>query len=275
MYSPLLVLASQAARQGGLLARAQRDRLHRVESKTDRADLVSEVDRQVEQELRTMLLLNRPDDGFLGEEAGEKAIDDPDGGRWIVDPIDGTLNYLSGFAYYCTSVAWEKAGKVEVAAIYDPEQDVLYTARRGQGAWSNGLALRVSNQNHLADAMLATGFRFETDQDQHQRVMQRLTHMVAKVRGVRRPGAAALDLAHLACGHFDGFWECGLKPWDAAAAILLIREAGGLVSDGHGQPYKLGDPLIVASNPTLHPTLLQAIKDADAKPLFTSALATD
>ncbi|MFH1811074.1 MAG: inositol monophosphatase family protein [Pseudomonadota bacterium] len=251
-------LAVQAAREGGRMARFHAGRVTEVGQKKDRADLVTAIDREVETRLREILLGACPDHAFFGEEHGARGEGRH---RWLVDPIDGTLNFVSGFPYYCTSVALEVDGAIEVAALYDPERDELFTARRGHGAWLNGAPIKVTSTARLQDAMLATGYNYRPDEDEVRATMQRVTRVVARSRAVRRVGAAALDLAYVAAGRFDGFWEGGLNPWDVAAAWLLVEEAGGRMSDLDGAAFALNAPLVVASNGVFHDELLGALCD--------------
>lgn len=253
----MLQLAIQAALEGGRIARFHAGRLAEVGHKRDRADLVTAIDREIETRLRALILGACPDHAFMGEEHGASG---QGRSRWLVDPIDGTLNFVSGFPYYCTSVALEVDGRVEVAALYDPTREQLFTARRGQGAWRNGAPLRVTATAALADAMLATGYNYDPDEAKVQATLARVGRVVARARAVRRVGAAALDLAYVAAGLFDGFWEAGLNPWDVAAAWLLVEEAGGRLSGLDGSAYAFGSPLVVASNGHIHDALLAALQ---------------
>jgi myo-inositol-1(or 4)-monophosphatase len=254
----MLQLAIQAALEGGRIARFHAGRVAQVGHKKDRADLVTAIDREIELRLRELLLGACPDHAFLGEEHGASG---QGRSRWLCDPIDGTLNFVSGFPYYCTSVALEVDGAIQVAALFDPSHEQLYTAQRGQGAWCNGAPLRVTVTAELADAMLATGYNYHPDESRVQATMARVSHVVARTRAVRRVGSAALDMAHVAAGLFDGFWEAGLNPWDVAAAWLLVEEAGGRLSQLDGSPYVLGAPLVVASNGRLHDGLLAVLRE--------------
>lgn len=226
-----------------------------IDTKSTHTDLVTKVDTLAEQKIRDILLSAYPEHVVLGEEQGQ-----PGGearGRWIVDPLDGTLNYAHGFPFYCVSIALELDGTVEVGVVLDSVRGELFTATRGGGAFINGVPLRVSLETELSKAMLATGFAYSLEALSEN--VETFARMLPQVRSVRRPGAAALDLCYVAAGRLDGFWELKLNPWDVAAGVLVIREAGGAVTDGAGAPYRLGNRALVASNGHLHARLVQAL----------------
>ncbi len=227
-----------------------------VETKS-KNDFVSEVDRQAEYEIIQAIRKAFPSHGILAEESGEQSGDEF---QWIIDPLDGTTNYLRQFPQYSVSIAVKQKGRLEHAVIFDPLKDELYTASRGSGAQLNGRRIRVSNIKGLDGALLGTGFPFK-DQRYIDTYLQMFKAMMIPTAGIRRAGSAALDLAYVAAGRFDGFWELDLKPWDMAAGILLIQEAGGLVSDIYGGHEIFETGHIIAANPkvfkamvkTLHP----------------------
>jgi len=223
-----------------------------IRTKSSETDLVTKVDTECETRIREILLGAYPDHTVLGEEQGQ-----PDGEathRWIVDPLDGTLNYAQGFPFYCTSIALEVAGNLEVGVVLDSVRDELFSAVRGRGALMNGRPITVTRESDLMKAMLATGFPYTEDGiNENVGVFARV---LPKVRSIRRPGAAALDLCYVACGHLDGFWELKLNPWDVAAGVLIIQEAGGSVTGAAGAPYSLGEKVLVASNGHLHGKLI-------------------
>ena len=231
-----------------------------IETKS-KNDFVSEVDRQAEHEIIQTIRKAFPSHGILAEESGEKPGDEF---QWIIDPLDGTTNYLRQFPQYSLSIAVKHKGRLEHAVIFDPLKDELYTASRGAGAQLNGRRIRVSNAKGLDGALLGTGFPFR-DQRNIDTYLQMFKAMMIPTAGIRRAGSAALDLAYVAAGRFDGFWELDLKAWDMAAGILLIQEAGGLVSDIHGGHEIFETGHIIAANPrvfkamvkTLHPHALQ------------------
>ena len=233
--------------------------LEHVEEKFQ-AGLVSEADKESEKIIADYLRKNFPTWEFLGEEstAGGAKVQmatQARGGRWILDPLDGTTNYVHRFPIFCISLALEYEGQIQLAVIDVPMLNETYTAIRGQGAFVNGRPLKVSSTQKLKDALLATGFVAE-----HEHVISEQLQIFSKVvrdcRGVRRPGAAAYDLALVARGVFDGFWERNLQPWDSAAGLLLVEEAGGVVKTYQGQAYDPFQPTCVAGNKTIVEQLL-------------------
>ena len=217
------------------------------------ADFVSAADLNAEKALREELARARPDFGFLMEESGASEGRDPRR-RWVVDPLDGTTNFLHGLPHWAISIAVEENNAIIAALVYDPIKDELFTAERGQGCFLNDRRLRVSSRRNLADAIFATGIPFK-GLDGHDGFLAELKGVMAVSAGVRRWGTASLDLAYLAAGRYDGFWERGLHPWDFAAGILLVREAGGMVSELNGKDMRLDSPSILASNNALHSDL--------------------
>ena len=217
------------------------------------ADFVSAADLNAEKALREELARARPDFGFLMEESGASEGRDPRR-RWVVDPLDGTTNFLHGLPHWAISIAVEENNAIIAALVYDPIKDELFTAERGQGCFLNDRRLRVSSRRNLADAIFATGIPFK-GLDGHDGFLAELKGVMAVSAGVRRWGTASLDLAYLAAGRYDGFWERGLHPWDFAAGILLVREAGGMVSELNGKDIRLDSPSILASNNALHSDL--------------------
>ncbi len=222
------------------------------------ADFVSAADRRSEEIIRTELGRARPSYGFLMEESGETRGDDPQH-RWIVDPLDGTTNFLHGIPIFAISIALERQGRIQAALVYNPISDELYTAERGGGAFLNDRRLRVAVRTSLADAVIGTGMPFLGHGD-HGAYLRQLAQVMPAVAGVRRNGAAALDLAFVASGRFDGFWERGLSPWDMAAGLLLIREAGGFATDLDGSEATLESGHIVAGNEAIHRQLITLLK---------------
>jgi len=238
-------------------ARIQRTHLGgdlEIATKSSVTDLVTKVDADCEARIREIILEAFPDHVVLGEEEGQDG-DAPY--RWIVDPLDGTLNYAHGFPFYCVSIALEVNGVVEVGVVLDTPRDILFQAVRGKGATMNGRPIRVSTASKPIEALLATGFAYVPGA-QHENI-EVFSRVLPKVRAVRRPGAAALDLCYVAAGMLDGFWELKLNPWDVAAGILLIQEAGGVVTGAAGAPYQLGERVIIASNGHLHPALVELL----------------
>jgi myo-inositol-1(or 4)-monophosphatase len=222
------------------------------------ADFVSAADHRAEEVIRAELERARPGYSFLMEESGAAEGSDPQH-RWIVDPLDGTTNFLHGIPQFAISIALERQGKLAAAVVYDPIADELFTAERGSGAFLNDRRLRVGARSNLADAVIATGMPFKGHGD-HATYLRQLAALMPSVAGVRRFGAAALDLAWVAAGRFDGFWESNLSPWDMAAGILLIREAGGFATDPDGGDAILDSGSIVAGNEAIHRQLLVLIR---------------
>ncbi len=210
------------------------------------ADFVSNADLKAEKSIYEDLKLARPDYGFLMEESGtEKGVDPQH--RWIVDPLDGTTNFLHGIPFFAVSIALERDGEIVAGVVYNPILDELYAAERGTGAYLNDRRMRVAGRSLMSEAVIGTGIPFLGHGD-HVRHMREQHAVMSKVAGIRRPGAAALDLAFVAAGRFDGFWEHDLKAWDMAAGIILIREAGGMVTDLNGRHDMLGTGTIIAGN---------------------------
>ncbi|MBL8671274.1 MAG: inositol monophosphatase [Alphaproteobacteria bacterium] len=233
-------------------------------SKKGPADFVSNADLRAERILKDELGRARPTFGFLMEESGESGSAAGSAtieGRWIVDPLDGTLNFLHGVPHFCISVGLERQGEIVAGMILQPVTDEMFWAEKGAGAFVNGRRLRVSSRHVMAESMFATGIPFKGRGD-HATFLKELSGVMAVSAGVRRFGAAALDLAYVAAGRFDGFWEARLNAWDIAAGLLLVREAGGFVSDLEGGQGMLASGDVVAATDKLHPQLLQVLRDA-------------
>jgi myo-inositol-1(or 4)-monophosphatase len=199
-----------------------------------------------------------PDHAVLGEEMGMSPDDSQARCRWLFDPIDGTTNYAHGLPIYCASAALEVDGRIQVGAVFDPTREELFTAERGRGAFLNGTPLRVSQASALVDSLLVTGFPYDV-QTRTDDIVGLFGRFLGRARAVRRLGSAALDLCYVAAGRMDGFWEQDLKPWDVAAGILLVEEAGGRVSGFSGAPFSPYGANIVASNGHLHQQMLDVI----------------
>lgn len=224
-------------------------------------DYVSQADRKAEEIVKAELMRARPDYGFLGEESGASEGTDSQH-RWIVDPLDGTTNFLHGIPMFAVSIGLERQGQIVAGVIYNPAMDELYTAEKGGGAFLNDRRLRVAARTKLTDTVIGTGVP-HLGRGHHGQYLVQLRNIMGEVSGVRRMGAAALDLACVAAGRFDGFWEEGLSAWDMAAGIIMIREAGGFVSDVSGGQKMLDNGSIVAGNELIHKALLKTL----AKPV--------
>ena len=255
---PMSHIALRAARKAGdIIARAS-EQLDRIEVETKGAnDFVSEVDRAAEQEILYQLQKAYPEHAFVAEESGESGNPDSEY-RWIIDPLDGTTNFLRGIPHYAVSIACEVKGKMEHAVVLDPIRREEFVASRGRGAQLNGRRIRVSNLAALDSAVIGTGIPFRAHQADHLAAYTAsLQTLAARCAGIRRAGAAALDLAYVAAGRLDAFWELGLSPWDIAAGSLLVREAGGLVADLAGGTDFIQSGNIVCGNPKCFKAVLQ------------------
>ena len=251
-----LNVAVRACRAAGRIQRAAFGAAQTVEHK-GAIDLVTAVDRRSEKAILDIISGAFPDHGVLAEESDPRTGDAEH--LWVVDPLDGTTNYSRGFPYFCVSVALARAGRVVVAAVYQPLLDELFTAIRGHGAFLNGKPLRVSGQARLDQAFLATGFPYDIRRSRRNNIGH-FTDFATRCLAVRRAGAAALDLAYVAAGRFDGFWELKLRPWDIAAASLLVEEAGGRITGLAGRPWRLSGRDVVASNGHIHDEILAVLR---------------
>jgi myo-inositol-1(or 4)-monophosphatase len=244
----MLNIAVRAARRAGNVIVRGQQRLDEVRYEAKgRHDYVSQVDRDAEFVIVETLSTAYPEHQILAEESGTIGESDH---VWIIDPLDGTLNFLHAYPQYAVSIALTVEGRLDQAVIYDPTRDELFTASRGAGAQLNGHKMRVANRKHLDSALMATGFPVRQPPELRAQLTV-FSDMLEQCADVRRAGSAALDLAHVACGRLDGFWEFGLKPWDVAAGSLLIQESGGLVGDPDGGESHLERGDIVAANPKL------------------------
>jgi len=261
---PMLTTAVKAARRAaGLINRASQDIDALTVKHKNHNDYVTEVDRAAEQTIIDVLLTAYPNHAILAEESGAQGDSEF---QWVIDPLDGTTNFLHGFPQYCVSIALLHKGQLNQAVVYDPSRNDLFTASRGQGAYLNERRIRVSNRLKLADSLIGTGFPYR-DFSHLDAYMAMFRDMLQKTSGVRRPGSAALDLAYVAAGRLDGFWEIGLNKWDIAAGCLLIQEAGGLVGDFNGDDSYIDTGNVVAGNPKIFAQLLQTLA-----PHLTTAL---
>jgi myo-inositol-1(or 4)-monophosphatase len=256
MQHPMLNIAIRAARAAGSVIVRHLDRLDAVKVGTkQRNDFVSEVDHLAEREIIQVIRKAYPAHGIRAEESGVQAGDDFE---WIIDPLDGTTNYLHGFPQFAVSIALRHRGRLEQAVVYDPLRQELFTASRGAGALLNDRRLRVTQVNGLPGALLGTGFPFR-QQEHLDAYLEMFRALFVDTAGIRRAGAAALDLAYVAAGRLDGFWEIGLSEWDIAAGALLVLEAGGMVADFSGGGDYLETGNVVCAGPKLQAAILQAI----------------
>jgi myo-inositol-1(or 4)-monophosphatase len=254
----LLATAVEAVVRAGDIQIARFGTGVRVDKKGS-SDLVTDVDLEVERMFRAMIAERCPDHHVLAEELGG-AAGAVDGLTWIFDPLDGTTNYAHGFPIFCSSLALEIDGRIEIAAIYDPTRKELFTAERGQGARLNGTPMRVSAAAELIDSLLCTGFPYDVH-GAIDEIVGLFAAFVGRARAVRRLGSAAIDLCYVAAGRLDGFWEQRLQPWDIAAGALLVEEAGGTVSLYDGSAFTSRAGQVVASNGHIHAHMLATIRD--------------
>lgn len=254
---PLLNIAVNAARQAGDLIVRHMDMIDRITVTTkNNNDFVTEIDVKAEQLIIKAILKAYPDHGIIAEESGIVNADADT--VWVIDPLDGTRNFLHGFPFFSVSIAIKIKQRIEHAVVYDPIRHECFSASRGRGAQLNDKRIRVSKQTQLNAALLGTGFPTHAPEN-IKRFLPTLEEMIGKCAGLRRTGSAALDLAYVASGRLDGFWEFGLRPWDIAAASLIIKEAGGLISDMQGGEHFLDHGDVVAGTPKIFKAILQTI----------------
>jgi myo-inositol-1(or 4)-monophosphatase len=255
----MLTIAVKAARRaGGIINRASQNLDLLNVTRKSHSDFVSEVDGAAEEAIIKVLLDAYPDHAILAEESGTRGDQEKSEYQWIIDPLDGTTNFLHGFPKYGVSIALMHRGVLNQAVVYDPTSNDLFVASRGRGAYLNDQRIRVSKRTRLADSLIGTGFPFR-EFSHIDAYLSMFKDLIPRTVGIRRPGSAALDLAYVAAGRYDGFWEIGLSPWDIAAGCLLITEAGGLVGDLEGNDTQLQSGNIVAGNPKVFGQLLQVI----------------
>jgi myo-inositol-1(or 4)-monophosphatase len=255
---PVLNIAVKAARRAGaIIERAAVGGVALDVRSKQRADFVTQIDRAAEQAVIDLVRKSYPAHTIVAEESGR--LPGSDDTCWIIDPLDGTTNFIHGFPQYCVSIAVRQAGKTAHAVVYDPAKNELFTASRGRGAFLDDRRIRVSRCRRLEDALVGTGFPFK-ELSRLDPYLRQLGKMMASSAGVRRAGAAALDLAYVAAGRLDAFWEMGLSSWDMAAGALLIQEAGGLVGDFSGEDRFLDTGDIAAATPKIFPQLLESLK---------------
>jgi myo-inositol-1(or 4)-monophosphatase len=254
---PMLNIAVRAARRAGDIILRNLDRVQGINvDHKGYNDYVSEIDRQAEATIIDTLRTAYPGHSILAEESGLHGEDEF---RWVIDPLDGTTNFLHGYPQFAVSIALQHKGRLEQGVVYDPLRQELFTASRGSGALLNDRRIRVSKQRDLKGALLGTGFPVR-DPVQLEAYLDTFRSLFAETSGIRRAGAAALDLAYVACGRLDGFWELSLKEWDMAAGALLVQEAGGLVGDTAGGSEHLRSGDIVAANPKVFKEILVRLR---------------
>jgi myo-inositol-1(or 4)-monophosphatase len=261
--SPLInVMAKAAEKAAKSLKRDFGEVEHLQVSRKGPADFVSTADLQAQKVLREELSRARPDFGFLMEEEDNAADTSGKAERWIIDPLDGTTNFLHSLPHWAISIGAERHGEMIAGVIFDPIKDEMFWAEKGLGAYCNSKRLRVSARKDLADCLIATGFPFKGVMDEDPKFIARLNAIMPKVAGIRRFGAAALDMAYVAAGRYDGYWEAGLAPWDVAAGSVIIKEAGGFISPVDPKKSPIFGGELVTANTVIHEVLLKLIQTA-------------
>jgi myo-inositol-1(or 4)-monophosphatase len=256
---PFKNFAEQIARQAGILLKKKLSQKHEIYYKGE-INLVTEADKMSEGLIVAAISRKYPDHGILSEES--PAIAGSGKLRWIIDPLDGTTNYAHGYPVFCVSIALEDDGVIILGVIYDPMRDEMFIASRGEGAFLNGKKLQVSTTIDLSRSLLATGFPYDIRKSKKNN-LNYFNSLARKAQAIRRAGAAALDIAYVAAGRFDGFWELKLMPWDVAAGMLMVEESGGMFSNILGKSWLLCSPDIVATNGLIHKQMIKVFKKTD------------
>lgn len=255
---PMLNIAVRAARvAGNIIARGFENRDDLMTEAKGENDFVTRIDKEAEEAIISKIRQSYPDHSFVGEEGG--IVEGDDAYKWIIDPLDGTTNFIKGIPHFCVSIALMQKGKLDQAVVFDPIRGELFTASKGSGAQLNGFRSRASQARDLSNTVLATAFPFKA-KEQSADFIARFSNIFAECGDVRRGGAAALDLAYVAAGRYDGYWERGVKPWDIAAGELLVREAGGLVTDFEGGNDTMKKGEIIAGSPKVVQNLARHLR---------------
>jgi myo-inositol-1(or 4)-monophosphatase len=264
----MIQLAIEAALETGAFLKESVGKVLEVESKFGQeTNLVTQIDKKAEEIIISKIKRTYPDHDFLAEESGShnKKSDY----RWIIDPLDGTLNFTHGIPLYSVSIAVEVKGVVVAGVVYEPNLGELFTAEKGKGAFLNNKPIHVSRVDTLIESMMVTGFPY-TIKENPDNAVQHFVNMLMQVQGIRRLGSAAVDLCYVACGRFEGFWEVSLNAWDMAAAMLFIEEAGGRFTDLHGKPSTIYNKRVLATNGLIHDSVLEVLKRGMAENTSTS-----
>ncbi len=254
----MLQLAVDAALEAGRFLKMNVGKIKQIEHKQgEERNLVTEIDKKAEQLIIEKIKGRYPHHDFLAEESGShKTVSDY---KWIIDPLDGTTNFTHELPIFCTSIALEYKGEMLLGAIYDPSSDELFTAEKNKGAYLNNHRIHVSQTTRLIESLIVTGFPYDIKTNPDN-ALQHFSNVVMESQGVRRLGSAALDLSYVACGRFDGFWEVTLNPWDMAAGILFVQEAGGKFTNFKGFPSDIYTPNVLATNGHIHNQLVEVLK---------------
>lgn len=254
----MLHIAIEAAREAGNFLKMNVGKIRSIEYKEGQeTNLVTEIDKKSEEIIIHKIKQHFPSHDFLGEESGAAEIKSEY--RWIIDPLDGTVNYTHGLPIYCVSIGLEHNGEIELGVVYDPSLEELFTAEKGKGAWLNNHPIRVSRTNELIKSLVVTGFPYTVNKNPEPDITH-FRNFVVEAQAVRRLGSAALDLSYVAAGRFDGFWEGSLHPWDMAAGVLLVLEAGGAWTDYLGAPSNVYNKQMLATNGLIHKQMMAVLK---------------
>lgn len=255
MWEKELDAARLAAREAGKILKGSFGHVNHIEKKGE-IDLLTDADLQAEKRILQVIERAFPLDNIVSEEAGAQTHSS--NRNWLIDPMDGTTNFAHGFPFFAVSIGLEVESEVVLGVVYNPLMNEYFEAVKGSGALLNNKPIRTSETKTLGEALLGTGFAYDVHENT-QRPLELFRKMLVIARGLRRPGSAALDLCYVAAGRFDGFWEEGLKPWDTAAGVAIVLEAGGKVSTTEGEPYSPYDNSIVAANPFIHDAMIRAL----------------
>lgn len=245
----------EAVIEAGSFAGDNSGKFEKLETKKGFTDLVTDIDKKCEEIVIKKISKSFPEDMFLAEESGSAGGEGPR--RWIIDPVDGTTNFAHGFPFFCCSIALERDGKIIAGAVYEPSRKELFFAERSKGATLNGDQIKVSKNDTLSRALIATGFAYDNEGKLSN--IDHFRKMLSLSQAVRRAGSAALDLCYVACGRLDGFWELGLAPWDTAAGALIVEESGGSVTQLSGEKYDIFKKSIAAGNSSIHAELIRVL----------------
>lgn len=258
-----LSIATEAALEAGKILLKHLGNVKQIEVKHDQLfNLVTEVDRAAEECIVDIIHTYFPDHSILAEEGG--AIDLDSDCKWIIDPLDGTTNFMHALPVFCISIALEKAGEVLAGVVYNPAVDEVFHVEKGSGAFLNNKKIHVSSTSNIERSLLVTGFPYNV-RENPDHCFERFTAFMHAAHGIRRLGSAAIDCAYVACGRFDGFWEVWLHPWDCAAGALMIREAGGVTTDFYGKPHSIYSRQFLGSNGFMHEKMMEILKQAEEK----------
>jgi myo-inositol-1(or 4)-monophosphatase len=254
----MLNIAIEAAKEAGKYLKYSVGKVKSIEMKQgEERNLVSEIDKTSEAKIISIIKRHYPNHAILAEESGASSMSADY--KWVIDPLDGTTNFLHGLPIFCVTLAVEYKGEIVAGVVYDPNLDELYTAEKGSGAYCNGKRMRVTQTSDLIGSLLVTGFPYDIAQNPDNAVGH-FVNFLMEGQGLRRLGSAALDLSYIAAGRFDGFWEVNLNPWDMAAGVLFVQEAGGKVTDFSGVPSSIYNKQVLATNGVIHDAMLQVLK---------------